>query len=333
MTDSAAALVETLDYYPFGGIRIDVKPADSSFSEQRKYIGQEFDEATGLNYLNARYYNADIGRFTSQDPMFWNFDKEWLADPQNQNAYSYARNNPIVGSDPSGLLTLIIPGTWYNAKDPLGGFGSDFVNAVGKTFNDSANTQVISGESLWSGKDQDSARQAAAQAITDIINTHDFQEGEPLNLVGHSHGGNIANIVSQMTDRKIDSLVTLGTPVRSDYAPKYENIENHYNAYSSLDAIQRMGGGVSLTAVAGAVAGGALGSLAGPVGTFAGALAGGTVGAKLGWVEAGLAGRTYSGATNINVTWQSGINPFGSAHTSLPNTSVWSKIDKQINKK
>ena len=107
MTDSAAALVETLDYYPFGGIRIDVKPADSSFSEQRKYIGQEFDEATGLNYLNARYYNADIGRFTSQDPMFWSIDKDWLTDPQNQNSYSYARNNPIISSDPSGLESVL----------------------------------------------------------------------------------------------------------------------------------------------------------------------------------------------------------------------------------
>lgn len=74
-----------------------------AFDEQRKFIGQEFDSGTGLNYLNARYYNAAIGKFTSQDPIFWNFDQAWLADPQNQNSYAYARNNPIVGSDPSGL--------------------------------------------------------------------------------------------------------------------------------------------------------------------------------------------------------------------------------------
>lgn len=101
ITDSAGAIAETMDYFPFGGIRIDNKVG--TFNEQRKYIGQEFDADTGLSYLNARYYNPIIGRFISQDPMFWSFDSTWLADPQNQNSYSYARNNPIVGSDPTGL--------------------------------------------------------------------------------------------------------------------------------------------------------------------------------------------------------------------------------------
>lgn len=103
MTDSAGAIAETMDYFPFGKIRIDEKAAGSTFNEQRKYIGQEFDADTGLNYLDARYYNSTIGRFISQDPMFWALPKELLADPQQLNSYSYARNNPIVGSDPSGL--------------------------------------------------------------------------------------------------------------------------------------------------------------------------------------------------------------------------------------
>lgn len=102
MTDSAGTIAETMDYYPFGGIRLDVKPEGSTFTEQRKYIGQEFDADTGLNYLNARYYNAAIGRFTAQDPVFWG--KQNLADPQSLNSYSYANNNPVVMSDPSGLI-------------------------------------------------------------------------------------------------------------------------------------------------------------------------------------------------------------------------------------
>ncbi|MBI3336992.1 MAG: RHS repeat-associated core domain-containing protein, partial [Candidatus Staskawiczbacteria bacterium] len=70
--------------------------AAASFNEQRKFIGQEYDAETGLNYLNARYYNSNIGRFISQDPMFWTLPVELLTDPQNQNSYAYARNNPIV---------------------------------------------------------------------------------------------------------------------------------------------------------------------------------------------------------------------------------------------
>ncbi|OGZ63512.1 MAG: hypothetical protein A2998_02140 [Candidatus Staskawiczbacteria bacterium RIFCSPLOWO2_01_FULL_37_25b] len=106
ITDETGAIVETTDYYAFGKIRLDSKTTD--FSEQRKYIGQEYDEDTGLNYLNARYYNSTIARFVSQDPVFWNFDSSWLADPQNQNAYAYARNNPITGSDPTGKYAELI---------------------------------------------------------------------------------------------------------------------------------------------------------------------------------------------------------------------------------
>ena len=66
MTDSTGTIAETMDYFPFGGIRLDNKVG--TFDEQRKYIGQEYDADTGLNYLNARYYNSAIGRFTSEDP-------------------------------------------------------------------------------------------------------------------------------------------------------------------------------------------------------------------------------------------------------------------------
>ncbi len=102
MTDSSGAIAEIMDYYPFGEIRLDTKPANSTFNEQRKFIGQEFDADTGLSYLNARYYNGTIARFISEDPMFWG--KQNLADPQSLNSYSYANNNPIVASDPSGLI-------------------------------------------------------------------------------------------------------------------------------------------------------------------------------------------------------------------------------------
>jgi len=79
-----------------------------AFTEQRKFIGEEYDATTDLNYLNARYYNAKIGRFTSEDPMFWSLPNELLSDPQNQNSYAYARNNPIVYSDPTGESAELI---------------------------------------------------------------------------------------------------------------------------------------------------------------------------------------------------------------------------------
>src|SRR5262245_24600377 len=54
--------------------------------------------------LNARYYDASRGQFISQDPVFWS-KKQNLSDPQSFNTYSYASNNPISKSDPSGLVS------------------------------------------------------------------------------------------------------------------------------------------------------------------------------------------------------------------------------------
>ncbi|GEM_PF-836282 len=126
MTDSTGAIAETMDYYPFGEMRLDTKPAGSTLNEQRKYIGQEYDADTGLNYLNARYYNATLARFISQDPMFWSFDANWLADPQNQNAYAYARNNPITLSDPSGKYAELV----FVATGPFGLGAHGYINIV-----------------------------------------------------------------------------------------------------------------------------------------------------------------------------------------------------------
>ena len=106
ITDADGNIVQALDYYPYGSIRLDEKTG--SFSEKRQYIGQHYDADTALNYLNARYYESARGQFLSQDPVFLgNPAKQMLADPQSLNAYSYASSNPVTKSDPSGLATYI----------------------------------------------------------------------------------------------------------------------------------------------------------------------------------------------------------------------------------
>ncbi len=69
----------------------------------RIYIGEEYDESTGLSYLNARYYDGARGRFISQDTKFIEMnDYDFLFDPQQMNSYSYGRNNPLKYIDPEG---------------------------------------------------------------------------------------------------------------------------------------------------------------------------------------------------------------------------------------
>jgi RHS repeat-associated protein len=100
LTDGNGAIGELLDYQPYGSSRLDEK---TSFNEQRKFIGEQYDAASGLSYLNARYYNGSNGRFISEDPTFLGDPKSQdLTNPQSLNSYNYANGNPITNRDPSG---------------------------------------------------------------------------------------------------------------------------------------------------------------------------------------------------------------------------------------
>ena len=94
-TDTAGKQISLLDYYPYGNTRLEEKAG--AYTNDYKYTGKELDEESNLYYYGARYYNATIGRFISQDP--WGGD---ITDPQSFNKYSYVRNNPLKYTDPTG---------------------------------------------------------------------------------------------------------------------------------------------------------------------------------------------------------------------------------------
>jgi RHS repeat-associated protein len=119
VTDQNGALVQLMDYYPYGATRI----ATSTYptNEKRQYIGQFSDAQTNLSYLNARYYNPQQGQFTSLDPSFLavgdldqvrklsnQSQQRFLMDPQQMNSYGYASDNPIIKKDPSGNNLVVL---------------------------------------------------------------------------------------------------------------------------------------------------------------------------------------------------------------------------------
>lgn len=60
-----------------------------------------YEESTGLYYAKARYYDAGIGRFVSEDSY-----KGEQKDLLSFNLYAYVRNNPVKYTDPSGNIAL-----------------------------------------------------------------------------------------------------------------------------------------------------------------------------------------------------------------------------------
>ncbi len=69
IVSSSGTIVEALDYMPYGSARLD-ETTGPYVGEKRKFIGEMYDSASQLSYLNARYYNGSNGRFLSQDPIF-----------------------------------------------------------------------------------------------------------------------------------------------------------------------------------------------------------------------------------------------------------------------
>lgn len=90
LADSSGALSSSTGYDSFGNA------TNRSFATRYQFTGREFDETTGLYYYRARWYDAKLGRFISEDPIGF--------AGGDINLYGYVYNRPLMLTDPSGNL-------------------------------------------------------------------------------------------------------------------------------------------------------------------------------------------------------------------------------------
>ncbi|MFP3940898.1 MAG: RHS repeat domain-containing protein, partial [Thermoanaerobaculia bacterium] len=90
-----AQLRGTTTYAAFGSVE-----GNTGLQSRYGYTSRELDP-TGQMYYRARYYQPDLGRFTTQDsfPGFLNM-------PASLHSYQYVLNNPARFTDPFGLAVL-----------------------------------------------------------------------------------------------------------------------------------------------------------------------------------------------------------------------------------
>jgi RHS repeat-associated protein len=70
------------------------------------YAGLPRDSDTGWIIMGARFYEPPLGRFLTPDPLLLEDLEKCAENPSECNLYSYARNNPLKYTDPSGLCTV-----------------------------------------------------------------------------------------------------------------------------------------------------------------------------------------------------------------------------------
>ncbi|HWS78245.1 MAG TPA: RHS repeat-associated core domain-containing protein [Thermomonas sp.] len=129
-TNSAGGVIETSEYEPYG------KLLNRANDDRPGYTGHVMDAASGLTYMQQRYYDPQIGRFLSIDPV-----TAQGGDQRYFNRYWYAAGNPYKYTDPDGRILdtladigfiaysaykLATEPSWTNA----GALGADIVGAA-----------------------------------------------------------------------------------------------------------------------------------------------------------------------------------------------------------
>jgi RHS repeat-associated protein len=224
MTDAEGQIVWQAKYRAWGAVE---KLVVNEVEQNLRFQGQYFDVETGLHYNTFRYYDPEIGRFTTQDPI-------GLAG--GFNLYGYCRN-PTAWIDPLGL-------DWnYHLSNP-----SDGVYYHGRASDKASLSDVM--RRHGKNKGVDGARFRAGDTITQVtpkgtdIDTVRGIENAGVRekpILGRGSPKVRGNTIQGISDAKLDTPKGI---VRANAANSY--LESHgVNKVSSLPSLdKRPHGGV-----------------------------------------------------------------------------------------
>ena len=102
--DASGNVIRRFDYTPFG------METTGASAEGVGYAGHMMDRDANLIYMQARYYDPEVGRFLSIDPAA-NLEGGLFAP----NYYAYANQNPYSYRDPDGRIVHLLAGAVISA--------------------------------------------------------------------------------------------------------------------------------------------------------------------------------------------------------------------------
>ncbi|MCP4088979.1 MAG: RHS repeat-associated core domain-containing protein, partial [Gammaproteobacteria bacterium] len=209
-------------YYPYGESRYtyrkDQGGRDIDLQTSMRYTGQRFDDAIGLYYYNARYYDPVLARFAQADTIV-----PEPGNPQSLNRYSYVGNQPTVYSDPSGHCPTCIGGViggianagMYlfneNRQDGIDlqiniSFDNGLNVDVGDDWKD---LLVATGEGAVAGALIGSGQPAGISMAANIVGDHveNYVSGEDFSATEHLTTGIIGAVEGYVGGKYISSYV------------------------------------------------------------------------------------------------------------------------------
>ncbi len=111
-TDEAGIIKWRQLHQPYGMRTVNA----ANNQDNEGFTGHIDDTASGLTYMQARYYDPLSGRFLSNDPVGF----ADTGNPQMFNRYSYALNDPVNNIDPDGRMSNPLSGFRANGdRDPI----------------------------------------------------------------------------------------------------------------------------------------------------------------------------------------------------------------------
>jgi RHS repeat-associated protein len=75
------------DYDPFGNVLPGRSYNAGTPNDLNKFTSHERDQEGGLDYMLARNYDSELGRFYSVDPLYYKY--------HSTSPYAYVLNNPL----------------------------------------------------------------------------------------------------------------------------------------------------------------------------------------------------------------------------------------------
>ncbi|WP_416203159.1 RHS repeat domain-containing protein [Xanthomonas euvesicatoria] len=200
VTNASGQVVERSFYEPYGA-QVDGAPDDGP-----GFTGHVEDAATGLIYMQQRYYDPAIPRFLSVDPVAAN-----LNTGSNFCRYCYVENNPYTFVDPDGRAKAVV---WLLK---LTGNGMQKISRITKEQAVIARRQ---GENVLSNRRQISSQiETAAHGRDEQLRhaAHKLDDGsrglphyQTDGKFGHSFWGKLSVAAAVSTPRKIDPSITRG---------------------------------------------------------------------------------------------------------------------------